>query len=767
MASMISNISSLKNMGILAERTAKLPSLEFRRFNLIYGFNGSGKSTLSRLFASLEAGKIDPRLPSGGSFSFTMDDGTNYASSGSLVGLEKRVLVFNSDFIENNLQWTLGKANPVFFIGADQAEAAAELAKLEEKVVKLEIQRTESEKAEKAAEKAFAGYKRDTAKLMAARLHLGNRKYEANHLQADCDRWPESETTLLADEALTAAEDRLRVDRAADPLAEIVYDTALLPKAFQFVRDICRQTLSGVALEEVQEHPDMLLWIKTGHEYHDGHALEDCLYCGSKITPERRAALGSSLDNQIDQFVARIDRTVESLQANIEQLETLERTLPSSDALQPDLTASYKGARTALLSALQVPKDQLKRLGRTLAEKRKKPASSAELSALPTDGEVATAAEALLAALRGVNLIVAQHNAIAADFQLHRSAAEQAIRKHFIAECRTRLSEHAAITREAATLHARTLAEIASATQDASELRQKIRVHKPAADAINKLIESYLGHEELTVHPVDEGYEFHRHGRLMEGLPSEGEKTAIALAYFLSRIESDGRKLKDLVVVIDDPISSLDTKALNYACALVRSRLSNARQLFVLTHNQQCMNEFRKEWKNRAKPADGKDPTATFLFLDVSMPREAKKRVTQIVPLSKLLREYDSEYHFLFHHILKFHEIGDGHSEYAYMMPNVLRRVLDVFLAFKCPGNDGLKGKVQKICDDFEMLDRTNMSALERLSQVESHSENLDDLISFSTMTLEETKGATQSLMDLMAEVDDRHFKALKRICAA
>lgn len=253
----------------------------------------------------------------------------------------------------------------------------------------------------------------------------------------------------------------------------------------------------------------------------------------------------------------------------------------------------------------------------------------------------------------------------------------------------------------------------------------------------------------------------------MEGLPSEGEKTAIALAYFLSTIESDGRKLNDLIVVIDDPISSLDTKALNYACALVRSRLSKARQLIVLTHNQQCMNEFRKEWKAKTRPADGKDPTATFLFLDVALPEGAKKRVAQITPLSKLLREYDSEYHFLFHHVLRFTDAGEDYSEYAYMMPNVLRRVLDVFLAFKCPGNDGLKGKVQKLCDDHPDLDRTRMTALERLSQVESHSENLDDLISFSTMTLEETRDATQALMAMMAHVDAGHFKALKKICAA
>jgi wobble nucleotide-excising tRNase len=123
-ATSIVNIPMLKGMGILADRTAKSPSLEFRQYNLIYGFNGSGKSTLSRLFASLEAGKPELKLPAGGIFSLAMDDGTAFASSGTLTGLEKRVLVFNGDFVEKNLQWTAGRANPVFFIGADQAEAA-------------------------------------------------------------------------------------------------------------------------------------------------------------------------------------------------------------------------------------------------------------------------------------------------------------------------------------------------------------------------------------------------------------------------------------------------------------------------------------------------------------------------------------------------------------------------------------------------------------------------------------------------------------------
>jgi wobble nucleotide-excising tRNase len=110
-----------------------------------------------------------------------------------------------------------------------------------------------------------------------------------------------------------------------------------------------------------------------------------------------------------------------------------------------------------------------------------------------------------------------------------------------------------------------------------------------------------LGHKELSILSVEEGYVIRRRGRPIEGSPSEGEKTAIALCYFLSSLEAEGRSIRDRIVIIDDPISSLDSRALNYACSLILSRLANAAQMFVLTHNQNCMNEFKKAQKCPAR----------------------------------------------------------------------------------------------------------------------------------------------------------------------
>ncbi|WP_354001942.1 AAA family ATPase [Stagnihabitans tardus] len=278
-------------------------------------------------------------------------------------------------------------------------------------------------------------------------------------------------------------------------------------------------------------------------------------------------------------------------------------------------------------------------------------------------------------------------------------------------------------------------------------------------------IAAYLGHGELTINPIDDGYELHRHGTPITGAPSEGEKTAIAMSYFLSSIEADNRKLKDLIVVVDDPVSSLDTKALNFACSLVRSRLEKAAQVFILTHNMQCMNEFKKAWKGRARPSADKEPTAKFLFIDVTIPEGQARRSSTIVEMSKLLREYDSEYHFLFSHLLRFVEQPDTYDDHGYLMPNVIRRVLDVFLAFKCPGGGGLPGQLDKLCVDYPELDREQLTALERLAQVESHSDNIDDLLSFSTMTLEETRGAATLLFHTIKKVDSKHLERLKGLC--
>lgn len=766
MTAKIENIRVLRGMGIFADRDEQSLSLDFRKYNLIYGFNGSGKSTLSRLFSSLESGVLHEKLPEGGIFEIELDDGSKFGCLSRLSGLEKRLLVFNADYVKQNLSWDEGHANPVnLYIGADMASAAADLAKIEAQIDSQRSHLVSIEGAEAGAEKSFKDFKRNHAKIVAMQLHLMGRKYEAPQFSKDCDDWKEEDLGQLSDDELKAYEETAKLDQPMPEVVKLGLNTESFPNAYSEAAEVCGQSVASIALDEVQRFPDMLLWLKAGHEFHENQELEQCLFCGNQIPAERRVLLASALDGRIDDYLIQIETSIESIKRLVQTLKAIMPQVPDSDLLVIELRPEFKQARLLLATALREADELLNELLRVLSEKRQKPASPADVSSLASLLEFEGVSEKLAQALNATNAVLGQHNRTVADFSGRKKEAEIAIRKHYVAKFLADYVAHEAEVERAKDARRSARLGIEGLQQRATDLGQKIKEHAPAADVINRLIASYLGHHELTIFAVDQGYELHRHGRPISGAPSEGEKTAIAISYFLSSVEAEGRKLKDTIVVIDDPVSSLDTKALNFACTLVRSRLEGACQLFVLTHNQQCLNEFRKAWKRRVDRKSDTQPTATFLFVDVTLPPEQETRCSQLIKMPKLLREYESEYHYLFSQLLAYHEKPDDFADRGYMMPNIMRRVLDVFLAFRCPGSSGNAGKIERICGDYPALDRARLAALERLAQVESHSDNLDDLISFSSMTVEETSDAVKTLLEMIEIVDRDHLVALKKLC--
>ncbi len=135
------------------------------------------------------------------------------------------------------------------------------------------------------------------------------------------------------------------------------------------------------------------------------------------------------------------------------------------------------------------------------------------------------------------------------------------------------------------------------------KLKELYDQKRPDIETIN----NYLKALNLPKYSLDKDYRIVLNSDALENseakiILSDGEKTTLAFAYFLARLKLFYKKedLKKLVVVIDDPISSLDEQRIyNTTCLvakinqeLAREKLSNKEdkvQVFVLTHNHTFM----------------------------------------------------------------------------------------------------------------------------------------------------------------------------------
>jgi wobble nucleotide-excising tRNase len=206
--------------------------------------------------------------------------------------------------------------------------------------------------------------------------------------------------------------------------------------------------------------------------------------------------------------------------------------------------------------------------------------------------------------------------------------------------------------------------------------------------------------------------------------------------------------LKKGIVIIDDPVSSLDSNALFSASAYMKERTKEAGQLFVLTHNFALFREVKHWFHNLRGPDKKKDRfyMLTPYFAD-------GHRYARLEPLDRLLREHESEYHYLFK---KIHEEANnkGKRELAdfYTFPNLARRLMESFLAFRYPASPNFLTQIQS--STFDAAKRTR---LYRFLNAYSHREVIEEQQHDLTL-LAETPQILSDLLDFMAMEDRRHF---------
>jgi wobble nucleotide-excising tRNase len=612
----IKRLNGLRKLAVFDAYAPVAGEGHFYRYNLVYGFNGCGKTTLSRIFASLEQGVLVRDLPEGGEFDIMLEDEATIGHGHNLDRLKGRIAVFNEDFVEANFRWREGSANPVFYLGPEQAGLAETLSKTQTDREAAIKDRDKSAKEQAAATNRFAIFKRDTARNIAEQFGLG-RGYVATQLDRDFAHG--AKVANLPDDEQATLRSVLAQVEPKPPIAAIELPAR---EGFDERLAACLEaSVSAGALADFEKHQEMLRWAKEGVDYHREYGLADCLFCGNDLSKARLAALDAALDDRMGRISAEAEALLNLARTQRDIWLTLVGALPSENDLTED-GAQFREAAAALGAEAERLRGWLAEVILQLEEKVRHPSRRLALPLPPGAAGDRPVAGEIVASL---NRIIAKHNEAVNQFSSRKEQAFLRLKDHYLhlAEDRYRAFERAQRDNTAAAEKARQLAEALAVRE--SELRGKLLQHGPAADAINALVKAYLRHgniEVIVAEGTGEGFQIRRDGRGIVGVLSEGEKTAIALCYFLSTLAAEGRQIADLIVVIDDPVSSLDTKSLNYAFALLKSHLSGAKQLFLLTHNLHFMQECRK-WLGKMSRAEV--PTAGLFFIALKQDAAGKR----------------------------------------------------------------------------------------------------------------------------------------------
>lgn len=753
---------------------AELP--DFARFNVIYGWNGTGKTTLSSIFSHLQ--KKQPILEGEIEFRFGQNN-----VSGARLGSSTlpSVKVFNRDFVSAALFESAGQHfSPIYYLGEENVETQRQIEEL-----KLERDGAQKLLAITASKKRNAGNAVDSfciaqAKIIKEALNsTGQNPYNNYDKRGFLSKASKLTPTTYATNILdTQKKIKMRekiAGKSKDRITPLEAEYPNLISLTELTRKVLSRSIVSNTIEKLAVNPTLSGWIQQGLEIHQTHSSDSCEFCGQPIPSNRIRHLESHFNDEFKDFQNEITDVIKKIDNEKLQLDLVRPPEPSLfyEHLVDDLKKQIatigqhrwhvNSYLDALKKALAVKKenpfqviDLLQYVGYEADPAEPKGFWGATFSIL-VDGVSNFGAIKGQQAAKRINVIIDEHNSLTDNFQKEIEKARVALENSFVAEAYTEFhSKNSAIaTAETESQKTEKLAKECQTKIDQLEL--KIVQHRRPAEELNAEIRAYLGRDELTFAVHEKGYSITRHGKPAGNL-SEGEKTAIAFLYFLKSLQDKSFDMPNSVVVIDDPVSSLDANSLYSAFGYMKERTKNAGQLLVLTHNFAFFRQV-KNWFNHLpgqKKKDLADRPARYYMLQATI--HDGKRTATLASLDPMLHEHESEYHYLFKrvHDESLKATQNGAIEECYGMPNIARRLLEGFLAFRHPNKPS---DLQQQLNQVE-FDHAKKSRILRFLHTYSHHGHIADP-EHDLSILSETPKVLINVLELIEVVDKGHYDGM------
>ncbi len=598
---------------------------EFKDYNVIFGNNGCGKTSLTRAFELLisKNNHIEKyrtiSTAESPSIEFECEDGSYKIEPNSNIGVPSfKVEIYNSDFLHNNApfnsEFGLKKLDDGVIIleGSVLGEETKEINQLKncrEKVEKRQKKikdENDTETLSAEQESAIKKYDEEIEKIRkevtSKTIQIALNEIKINNI---CEvsknkfKYQEDVLTNLKKDFDELNETMKEFDDLKEMESPKDYQTIKVKLESLFSFDIDKE--AGQVSKEIKEHISKVgrEFIEKGIELQKEMPDNACPFCKQEIINNIIQAYTSYFNKGIEQFKQDSLEVSGTLKKILEQWN-IKEILQSFERFEPFMKKDFSTNKESLKNALEQIKVLLEKLQKEVDKKEgvkdkekfqeidKKLSENYEKlqkcagetrNILNQKKEQKKKLEKLKKDLKEARIKKAKH-----DSYDSQKSKEEAKRKLSVLNCR----------------HERLNRLLEKIDKKLKELYDQKR---PDIETIN----NYLKALNLPKYSLDKDYRIVLNSDALENseakiILSDGEKTTLAFAYFLARLKLFYKKenLKKLVVVIDDPISSLDEQRIyNTTCLvakinqeLAREKLSNEKekaQVFVLTHNHTFM----------------------------------------------------------------------------------------------------------------------------------------------------------------------------------
>lgn len=757
----------------------------FKKNNIIYGENYSGKTTLSRIIDSLGRKEVHQDYIDHAKYTFYLMDGTSIDER-NVSNNNYKVSVYNSDFVSENLKWFMaedGELRPLAIIGETGVDIDNKITQCDDRLEKEDGTYSSVLERYQKATNDFNSFKKRIKDLLTDRAReirhnfelYGEHNYTRSNLKEDLDGILHNDFEPLTLEVKEKYKKLIKEENKET----INYDKLKIPEIQLPIDEINKMLTKEISvtntIEKWVNDTQLSSWIEDAYRIHKDK-YHECQFCGGPLEEliftkvEQHFSKESEwLKNKLKKLIKNLESTVEIIGSHTIDVELfltnfhtdLERFIQKSTKEKYELKKQVEEIIARLYARLESPF---------------KP-----LSEINLDIEIELKIYMLNHKLKEY---IQNHNEIVKDFSNTQKELRNTLRLNKVYETYKKFlpeDDDSYISYEE-TLYDRLALKkemewrkrvfnnkedrIRRIKTKKEELQQKLKQEQIAVEQINDYLNYFFQTEEIELvyeETEDAAYfKVTRNSKLARNL-SEGERRIISFCYFLTSIH-DGLKENaskdDLIIYIDDPISSLDKNHIFTMFSIINSlivRNGNYNQLFVSTHNL----EFLK-YMNRI------DAENVGYYQVLRRRRDRDNSFTSILTrMQKHLKNNVTEFHYLFKEMKDTYDTLNIYTELennkrienAYTsffdLPNIIRRFLEIYLFYKYPNENSLYRKIMLFFDS-----EINGTFVNRIINEFSHTTTFER--ANKPPEIPEVKECLDLIFKRMENLDEEQYKQLK-----